>query len=103
MANTSGKPAYELNVIKIAFNSVKKLNMTASAMQGQYAIGFSDQDVVDAIQSLTSADFYKSMQPEHDAFIARQDVYKSVFKSVALYIKFQVDSRGEVVVSFKAR
>jgi hypothetical protein len=103
MANKSGKPAYELRAIKLAFNSVNKLNMTVSAMQGQYALGFSDQDVVDAIQSLTSADFYKSMRPTHHEFLAGQDVYKSVFKSVTLYIKFQVDSRGEVVVSFKAR
>lgn len=97
------KPSYDLSAMKIAFNSVKKLNMTASAMQGQYAIGFSDQDVVDAIQSLTSNEFYKSMCPIHHEFSARQDVYKSVFKNIALYIKFQVDSRGKVIVSFKAR
>ena len=77
--------------------------MTASAMKGQYDLGFSDQDVVDAIQNLTDDDFYKSMQPEHHSFSEWQDVYKSVFKGVALYIKFQVDNRGEIIISFKER
>lgn len=97
------KPKYNLETIKLAFRTVDKLNMTYSAMQGQYELGFSDQDIVDSIQSLTDADFYKSMPPRHESFSAWQDVYKSVFKKVELYIKFQIDSRGEVIISFKAR
>jgi hypothetical protein len=77
--------------------------MTYSAMQGQYELEFSDQDVVDAIQTLTSTDFYKSMPPEHEGFSAWQDVYKPTFKGVKLYVKFQIDKRGEVIISFKAR
>lgn len=99
----SKKPKYNLDTIKSAFCSVDKLNMTFSAMQGQYELGFSDQDVVDAIWALTDADFYKSMPPEHAGFSAWQDVYKSVFKRTELYIKFQIDKRGEVIISFKAR
>lgn len=56
----SKKPKYNLDAIKLAFKTVDKLNMTFSAMQGQYDVGFSDQDVVDTIKALTSADFYKS-------------------------------------------
>jgi motility quorum-sensing regulator/GCU-specific mRNA interferase toxin len=99
----SKEPKYNLETIKLAFNAVDKLNMTSSAMQGQYELGFSDQDVVDVIQALASADFYKSMPPEHPGFSAWQDVYKCVFREVELYVKFQIDKRGEVIISFKAR
>lgn len=97
------KPKYDLEIIKIAFNTTEKLTMTYSAMQGQYELGFSDQDVVDAIQALTCADFYKSMPPKHESYSAWHDVYKSTFKDVDLYIKFQIDKRGEMIISFKER
>ncbi len=97
------KPTYDLDAIKLAFDNVDKLRMTATAMQGQYIVGFSDQDVVDTIQTLAGSDFYKSMAPAHAKFISWQDVYKPTFNSVELYIKFQVDSRGEMIISFKAK
>ncbi len=75
--------------------------MTATAMSNQYMLGFSDQDVVDAIQALTSNDFYKSMPPIKAGFTAWQDVYKTTFKQTNLYIKFQIDNKGETIVSFK--
>lgn len=76
--------------------------MTFTAMNGQYALGFTDQDVVDAIQALTTDDFYKSMPPIREGFTAWHDVYKSTFKGRRLYIKFQIDIKGEMIVSFKA-
>lgn len=94
---------YALQAIKLAFSTIEKLNMTYSAMQGQYELGFSDQDVVDAIQALTDAHFYKSMPPKHEKYSAWHDVYKSTFKDVDLYIKFQIDKKGETIISFKAR
>lgn len=97
------KPKYNLETIKSAFNMTEKLNMTYSAMQGQYELGFSDQDVVDAIQRLTCTDFYKSMPPKHENYSAWHDVYKSIFNNLELYIKFQIDKRGEMIISFKAR
>lgn len=100
---TGKEPKYNLNTIKSIFNTVNNLNMTATAMQGQYELGFSDQDVVDAIQSLVAADFHKSMPPEHQGFSAWHDVYKPTFKGAELYIKFQIDNRGEMIISFKAR
>lgn len=72
-------------------------------MQGQYELGFSDQDVVDIIQVLTSGDFYKSMRPEHPRFSAWQDVYKPTFKGTALYVKFQTNHNDKMIISFKAR
>jgi hypothetical protein len=97
------KPTYNLETIKLTFNTIEKLNMTYSAMQGQYELGFSDQDVVDAIQALTCNDFYKSMPPKHEHYSAWQDAYKSIFKNVNLYIKFQTDKRKEIIISFKTR
>lgn len=97
------QPKYKLETIKLAFNTTEKLSMTYSAMQGQYELGFSDQDVVDAIQALTGSDFYKSMPPKHDNYSAWHDVYKLSFKKVDLYIKFQIDKKGEMIISFKAR
>ncbi|MFT4060611.1 MAG: type II toxin-antitoxin system MqsR family toxin [Legionella sp.] len=76
----SKRPSYNLNDIKKAFNNEHKLRMTVSAKQGQLALGFSNQDVVEAIQSLTSNDFYKSIEPIAPGFTAWQDVYKSNFK-----------------------
>jgi len=97
------KPTYDLEAIKLAFNDVDKLRMTVTAMQGQYDLEFSDQDVVDTIQALTSHDFHKSMAPIHTKFISWQDVYKPTFNGIELYIKFQVDSRGKMIISFKAK
>ena len=97
----SKEPKYNLNSIKLAFSTTDKLNMTATAMSDQYMLGFSDQDVVDVIQKLTSNDFYKTMPPVKAGFTAWQDVYKSTFKETSLYIKFQIDSKGETIVSFK--
>ena len=99
----SKRPKYHLVSIKLAFNTSEKLNMTASSMKSQYELGFSDQDVVDIIQALKSADFYKSMPPEHPGYSAWQDVYKPIYKKIALYLKFQIDKRDAVIVSFKAR
>lgn len=96
-------PKYNLSSLKSGFDKVEKLRMTATAMQGQYELGFSDQDVVDAIQALNTDDFYKSMPPKHEGFTAWHDVYKSTFKDTELYIKFQIDNRGEMIISFKAR
>lgn len=90
-------------MIKSSFDTADKLCMTFTAMQSQYELGFSDQDVVDAIQSLENIDFHKSMPPKHPKFSAWQDVYKSIFKNIALYIKFQIDQRGEVIISFKSK
>lgn len=96
-------PTYDLDSIKKTFNHPSMLLMTSSAKLGQIAVDFSDQDVVDAIQSLTRGDFYKSMPPVHENFVAWQDVYKVQFKRVFLYIKFQVNANRELILSFKGK
>ena len=96
-------PEYPLDKIKKAFSKADCLIMTVSAKQGQISLGFNDDDVVNAIQALTSKNFYKSMAPRHPSFTAWQDVYKSRFRGVELYIKFQVGPRGELILSFKEK
>lgn len=101
--SVSRRPSYNLSDIKKAFSNEHLLRMTVSAKQGQLALGFSDHDVVEAVQSLTSNDFYKSMAPVTPGYTAWQDVYKSNFKGVHLYIKFQVNTYGELILSFKEK
>ncbi|MCP3907634.1 MAG: type II toxin-antitoxin system MqsR family toxin [Oceanicoccus sp.] len=99
----SSTPSYDLNAIKRAFSDVSALRMTGSARRGAFELGFSDEKVVAAIQALTRADFYKSMSPKTAGFTAMQDVYKSRFRGVDLYIKFQLLPDGQLLLSFKAR
>ena len=101
--NDRKTPEYALENIKKVFSRVDHLRMTVSAKQGQISLGFTDEDVVNAIQALTSRNFYKSMPPKHPGFTAWQDVYKSRFKGIDLYIKFQVGTRGELILSFKEK
>jgi hypothetical protein len=96
-------PSYQLLTLKKAFDTEGKLNMTYSAKQGQIQLDFSNKDVVDAIQALSAINFYKSMPPIKPGFTAWQDVYKSCYKDIDLYIKFQVSTRGELILSFKEK
>ncbi|MFM8453723.1 MAG: type II toxin-antitoxin system MqsR family toxin [Gammaproteobacteria bacterium] len=103
MKNNLNKPSYQLEHIKRVFQTVHTLRMTTSAKQTQYALGFSDQTVVDVIQKLTSEHFYKSMPPVSPKFTAWQDVYRPTYFGVALYIKFQINKNKELIVSFKEK
>lgn len=103
--DTCSTPTYLLENIKNQFRSLNGLRMTGSARQGATEIGFSDDDVIEAIQNLEASDFYKSMIPEKLGFTNLQDVYKSHFQNVELYIKFQKTKSGEyfMLISFKEK
>ena len=96
-------PTYDLNSIKKAFLNPEQLLMTSSAKQGQITLNFSNEDVVDAIQGLKERNFYKSRPPINPKFVAWQDVYKTNFNEVDLYIKFQVNVKRELILSFKEK
>jgi motility quorum-sensing regulator/GCU-specific mRNA interferase toxin len=96
-------PTYDLNSIKKAFHCPENLVMTSSAKRGQIELDFSDHDVVAVIQALATKDFYKSMPPVHEHFVAWQDVYHACFNDINLYIKFQVNANRELIVSFKEK
>jgi motility quorum-sensing regulator / GCU-specific mRNA interferase toxin len=93
---------YDLEVIKLAFSTVKKIRVTATALQGARSMGFSRQDMVDAIQQLKRKDFVKSMTTHADHRIW-QDVYNTEYNGYFLYIKFQIDEMGYFVISFKEK
>lgn len=93
---------YDLDALKMAFVNVKQLRITASGLQDARAMGFSRQDIIDAIQSLQRSDFVKSMTTYYDHRVW-QDVYNTSFKGHLVYIKFQVDKFGHFVISFKEK
>lgn len=96
-------PTYTLERIKKAFDDADKLRMTLSARKTINDLEFSDDEVVDIIQALSLDDFYKSMPPRHESFTAWQDVYKPRYRKIDLYIKFQINLAGELIVSFKKK
>lgn len=93
---------YDLEAIKLALSSVKKLHITATALKSARAMGFSSQDIVDAVQQIKRKDFIKSMTTYADHRIW-QDVYNTEFNGYLLYIKFQVDALGHFIISFKEK
>jgi len=72
---------YDLDALKIAFANTKQLRITASGLQGARAMGFSRQDIIDAIQSLQRSDFVKSMTTYHNHRVW-QDVYNVSFGDI---------------------
>lgn len=94
--------AYNLKAIKLAFSSIKNLRVTATALKNAREMGFSLQDMIDAIQQLTHKDFVKSMTTYNDHRIW-QDVYNTEFNGFSIYIKFQLDDLGYFIISFKEK
>lgn len=99
MAMDQTKPTYKLSDLKKAVGTIKGLRMTGQARKDSTELGFDDQDVVSAIQSITEDKFYKTMAANKPD-LNNHDVYKFIFKDVSLYLKFQ-DFYGTMVVSFK--
>lgn len=72
-----------------------------TAASGAEELGMDEQAVVDVIAGLASRDFEKSMPSALNPAV-RQDVYKPVVEGRELYVKFTVDTRGELLlISFK--
>jgi hypothetical protein len=92
-------PTYDLNAIKKAFNSISKLRMTGTSRKDATNLGFDDQDIINAIQSISENDFYKTM-PAKKTEMKHHDVYKFRWLDLYIYLKFQ-DFNGHLVVSFK--
>jgi len=103
MSKTSySQPTYNLSSIKSAMSSVASLRITGSSRQTIQLLGFDDQDVVDAIQSIKNSDFHKTMPSNQMPTAPNQDVYKFSYNGVEIYAKFQ-NLAGFIVVSFKER
>lgn len=94
-------PTYSLDRIKSAFDHENKLRTTLSARSTINDLNISDCEVVDIIQNLSLKDFYKTMPPIHKDYTSWQDVYKPKYRGQQLYVKFQINAGGEIIVSFK--
>jgi len=94
------KASYDLAAIKAAFATVATLRMRDTAQKSAIALGFSTKEIVDIIQSIKGAMFYKSMTTYADATVW-QDVYRVPSTGGLLYVKFQKDSDGLFVIQFK--
>jgi len=78
-----------------------RINRTMTAADGAEALGMDEHAVVDVIAGLTARDFDKSMPSEVNPAIW-QDVYKPIIGGRELYVKFTLDTRGELLlISFK--
>lgn len=72
-----------------------------TAANGSEDLGVDEQTVVDVIATLTVRDFDKSMPSDVSPAIW-QDVYKPAFEGRELYVKFTLDTQGELLlISFK--
>lgn len=77
------------------------MNRTMTAADVAEQLGMDEQAVVDVIASLTRRDFDKSMPSDINPAIW-QDVYKPVVEGRELYVKFTLDTQGELLlISFK--
>src|SRR5579864_5682635 len=95
-------PSHNLEAIKATFSHINKLRMSSTALRTAREMGFSREDMVNTIQQLKRKDFVKSMTTYNDHKIW-QDVYNTQFNAYVLYVKFQKDSEGYFIISFKKK
>lgn len=95
------QPHDPLKTIKAAFADATRLNRTMTAADGAEELGMDEQAVVDVVAGLTGRDFDKSMPSDINSAIW-QDVYKPMIEGRELYVKFTLDTQGELLlISFK--
>ena len=95
------QPHYPLKTIKAAFADATRMNRTMTAADGAEELGMDEQAVVDVVAGLTGRDFDKSMPSDINPAIW-QDVYKPIIEGQELYVKFTLDTQGELLlISFK--
>jgi motility quorum-sensing regulator/GCU-specific mRNA interferase toxin len=85
------KPTYDLDAFKETFSSVEKLNVTRVATRSASDLGFTLQGIVDVLQTMQRAHFYKSMTSDADHTVW-QDVYHVPSDVGLLYVKFTADA-----------
>ena len=96
------RPTYDIASIKVEFATVRALRMTKGARDSAFALGFTLQGVVDVIQSIAAAHFYKSMTSQANVRIW-QDVYHVPSGGLVPYVKFTLDDEGKLVIAFKEK
>jgi motility quorum-sensing regulator/GCU-specific mRNA interferase toxin len=100
----SRAPAYDLEEVqRLAGQGPISCKVTEVALDGGRALGFNYDGVIEVVLAIQETDFYKSM-PSVQVFGLWQDVYRLSYEGVSLYVKLQINHRGEaVVIQFKER
>jgi motility quorum-sensing regulator/GCU-specific mRNA interferase toxin len=96
-------PHHSLEGIKAKFSTVENLQITTVATLSADRMGFSLEDVVEAIQNLRSSDFRKS-ETAHSPVNHKNwhDTYVTRFRGLGIYLKFAGETLISVnVTSFK--
>ena len=91
-------PHCKLPVVK-ALIAAGKVRATFTALSGGAALGFSFEQMVGVVETLTPRDFYKSMTTHADHKIW-QDVYLPTTPAGEVYLKLTVID-DVLIVSFK--
>ena len=97
------KPTHLLPGIKAKFANVAGLEMTAVAMRNAQALGYTLQDVVDAVQALQATNFVKS-ETAHSPPNSKiwHDTYTMNWDGMELYLKFAGETLIDLTLtSFK--
>jgi motility quorum-sensing regulator/GCU-specific mRNA interferase toxin len=93
-----GTPHCKLSVVK-ALVEAGKVRATKSAQVGAAALGFDLDGMLEVVQLLTKADFFKSMTTHEDHRVW-QDVYRPATPAGVVYLKLTVID-DVLIVSFK--
>lgn len=99
------RPHHELAAVKAKFARVETLEATRSAIQSARALGYSLEDIVEAVQELEAGDFVKS-ETAHSPVNSKvwHDTYHLPWDGRWLYLKFAGETLVDVVLtSFKAQ
>ena len=95
-------PTYDLEGFRREFCSAAALRMTVTARNCAFELGLTLEDVVQVVQNMRRAHFYKSMTAfeNHRQW---QDVYHVPRQELTLYVKLTVDSLGRLILSLKEK
>lgn len=97
------RPHHDLSAVKVKFARVETLEATRTAIMNARALGYSLDDIVEAVQALEPGDFIKS-ETAHSRPNSRvwHDTYNLPWDDRLLYLKFAGETLIDVVLtSFK--
>ena len=97
------KPHHDLAAVQAKFAEVETLEITRAAVEGARALGYSLEDIVEAVQALERSDFIKS-ETAHSPPNSRiwHDTYNMLWDDRWLYLKFAGETLIDVrLTSFK--
>jgi len=96
------RPTYDLKSIKqkVGYGNYR---VTGTALKTADEIGLDEDDIIHVIENcLQLRDFYKTMASDKIKGLM-QDVYKTSYNNMKLYVKIQLGFQGDtvVIISFK--